>query len=72
MIFNFKHCCVNCNSFFEIITIINRNFKFKNKRKKKQVFKKKNMHSRQIRYHAFFNLHFHENNSQKKIEIIVM
>ena len=41
MTFNFKHCCVNCNSFFEIITIINRNFKFKNKHRKNKFSKKK-------------------------------
>ena len=40
MTFNFKHCCVNCNSIFEIITIINRNFKFKNKHRKNKFFKK--------------------------------
>ena len=41
MTFNFKHCCVNCNSFFEIVTVVDRNFKLKNKRKKNKSSKEK-------------------------------
>ena len=34
MTFNFKHCCANCNPFFEIITVIGRGSKLKNKHRK--------------------------------------
>ena len=36
MTFNSKHCYVNCNSFFETITISNFNFKFHRKKKHKK------------------------------------
>ena len=40
IIFNFNYCCVNCNLFFEIVIIVEFDFKLRRKNRKKKFFDK--------------------------------
>ena len=70
MLFNLNHCCVNCNSFFEIILIIEFESRFRKKFFKKQFLNIKSIKNYDINY--FSTYFFLKIIRKKSYEIVVM
>ena len=70
MLFNLNHCCVNCNSFFEIISIIEFESRFRKKNFKKQSSNIKSIKNHDINHFSTYS--FLKIIRKKNYEIVVI